>query len=235
MSYKVVVTVPVESAEALRQAIGAAGGGRIGSYEFCSFSVRGQGRFRPGPGARPAIGEIGRLETVEEERLEVTCAADMLAAVTTAIRQSHPYEEVALDIYALADADAGVTASAEIRSLAERFFAAAEAGDVDALMACYAPDAVVWHNHDAREETLGETRAFFEGFVALISDLRMTERRLEVFPGGFVQQHVINGVRKDGRRLAVPSCVVARVKAGKIARLDEYFDFAAVSQFRERL
>ena len=59
---KIVVTVPVESADNVRQVIGEAGGGKIGNYSFCSFSVRGIGRFLPGEGAHPAIGEVGKLE-----------------------------------------------------------------------------------------------------------------------------------------------------------------------------
>jgi ketosteroid isomerase-like protein len=55
-----------------------------------------------------------------------------------------------------------------------------------------------------------------------------------VFPGGFVQQHVLRGTRKhDGERLALPACIVCAVKDGKITRLDEYFDSARVAEFRK--
>ena len=57
----------------------------------------------PGEGAHPAIGEVGKLESVEEERIEAVCARDLLPAVITAIKRVHPYEEVALDVYPLED------------------------------------------------------------------------------------------------------------------------------------
>src|SRR3989338_5534569 len=98
---KIVVTVPVEDAEKVRQAIGEAGGGETGNYSFCSFSVRGVGRFLPGEGAPPAIGEIGKLAEVEEERIEVTCDDARVADVAAAIRRAHPYEEPVIDVYLL--------------------------------------------------------------------------------------------------------------------------------------
>jgi len=101
--YKVVVFVPVTHAHAVREAIGQARGGELGAYSFCSFSIRGVGRFRPEAGARPAIGSVGRLEEVEEERIEVTCAASVVADVKAAIARVHPYEEIAMDVYRLED------------------------------------------------------------------------------------------------------------------------------------
>lgn len=98
---KIVVYVPVTHADAVRAAIGEAGGGKLGNYSFCSFSVRGTGRFRPDDGANPHIGEVGKMEKVEEERIEVTCAPDVIGKVIAAIKSVHPYEEIALDVYAL--------------------------------------------------------------------------------------------------------------------------------------
>jgi len=101
--YKVVVFVPVENADALRQVIGDSGGGKIGNYSDCSFSSRGIGRFKPREGAHPAIGEIGKLEEVEEERVEFVCVEEKLEAVLAAIRKVHPYEEPAIDVWKLVD------------------------------------------------------------------------------------------------------------------------------------
>ena len=98
---KIVVYVPLSHADAVRRAIGEAGGGRLGKYSFCSFSVRGVGRFKPGEGARPHIGTVGQLEEVEEERIEVTCDRPLVEAVIAAVKKAHPYEEVALDVYSL--------------------------------------------------------------------------------------------------------------------------------------
>lgn len=99
--YKVIVTVPEDEADKLREAIGNAGGGKVGNYTHCSFSVKGIGRFLPVEGAKPAIGQVGRLEEVAEERIEVTCDGEAIEAVVAAIREAHSYEEPAIDIYEL--------------------------------------------------------------------------------------------------------------------------------------
>lgn len=98
---KIVVTVPVADAGELRQAIGKAGGGKMGNYSYCSYSVLGTGRFLPEAGAHPAIGQVGQPEEVAEERIEITCERNQLQAVVKAIRAAHPYEEPAIDIYPL--------------------------------------------------------------------------------------------------------------------------------------
>jgi hypothetical protein len=100
---KIVVTAPIADADKVRQAIGEAGGGKVGNYSFCSFSVRGIGRFLPNDGAHPAIGTVGKLEEVEEERIEINCADELVAGVVEAIRRVHSYEEPAIDIYLVAN------------------------------------------------------------------------------------------------------------------------------------
>ncbi len=97
--YKIVVYVPEEHADMLREVMGAAGAGKIGNYSHCTFSVKGTGRFRPEDGANPAIGEVGKLEEVAEERIETVCSEGSLQAVLKAIREVHPYEEPATDVY----------------------------------------------------------------------------------------------------------------------------------------
>lgn len=98
---KVVVTVPESHADQVREALGKAGAGQIGSYSSCSFSSKGIGRFRPNDQANPFIGQKGVLEEVVEERIEVTCAASLLKQVLQALRKAHPYEEPAIDLYPL--------------------------------------------------------------------------------------------------------------------------------------
>lgn len=98
---KIVVNVPVTHADAVRTAIGKAGGGRIGNYSFCTFSVRGIGRLKPEAGAQPHIGTVGKIEEVEEDRIEVTCNPDVVGKVIAAIKAVHPYEEIAMDVYTL--------------------------------------------------------------------------------------------------------------------------------------
>jgi hypothetical protein len=99
--YKIVVFVPETHAEQLREAIGNAGAGRIGNYSHCTFSAKGIGRFRPDAAANPTIGEVGKLEAVEEERIETVCSEARLKDVLKAIRNAHPYEEPAVDAYPL--------------------------------------------------------------------------------------------------------------------------------------
>ncbi len=104
-SHKIVVFVPAEPAEALakvREAMAGAGAGNIGAYSQCSFGLRGEGTFLGGEGANPTVGQRGRLERVEEVRLEMVCSATALASVVDALRRAHPYEEPAFDVYALA-------------------------------------------------------------------------------------------------------------------------------------
>jgi hypothetical protein len=100
--YKIVVFVPVTHGDRLRQAMGEAGAGIIGNYSHCSFTTRGIGRFRPNSGANPSIGEVGRLEAVDEERIETACPEEKLKSVLAAMRRVHPYEEPAIDVYPLA-------------------------------------------------------------------------------------------------------------------------------------
>jgi hypothetical protein len=96
---KLVVFVPLSHADIVRQAMGNAGAGKIGNYTYCSFSTQGTGRFKPEEGANPAIGEVGTMEAVEEERIEIACEKSQVKDVIEAIKKVHPYEEVALDIY----------------------------------------------------------------------------------------------------------------------------------------
>ena len=78
---KIVTYVPVTHAGVVREAIGKAGGGKLGSYSFCSFSSKGIGRFLPNAGASPTIGKVGQLEAVEEERIEFVCEPELRAKV----------------------------------------------------------------------------------------------------------------------------------------------------------
>lgn len=98
---KIVVFVPESHADAVREAVDKAGAGKIGNYTYCSFSSKGIGRFKPEEGAHPNIGEVGKLESVAEERIEAVCERKNLTDVIRSIKKVHPYEEVALDIYPL--------------------------------------------------------------------------------------------------------------------------------------
>jgi hypothetical protein len=101
--YKLVVYVPVNNAPEVREVMGKAGGGKIGDYSSCSFSVVGIGRFKPEDGANPYVGEIGEHQEVEEERIEMTVDAKVLDKVIGVMKEVHPYQEVAYDVYLLED------------------------------------------------------------------------------------------------------------------------------------
>lgn len=101
--YKIAVFVPEDNTERVRNAMADAGAGRIGQYTHCSFRARGIGTFVPLPLAQPFIGSIGRMEEVEEYRLEMICAGSWLDDVLSAMLEAHPYEEVAYDVYELAN------------------------------------------------------------------------------------------------------------------------------------
>jgi dinuclear metal center YbgI/SA1388 family protein len=105
---KWVIFVPPEDAETVRAAVFAAGAGGIGDYSQCSWSVRGTGQFLPGGGASPAVGQIGSVQQVVEDRVEVVAPAPLRRRVLSAMRTAHPYEEPAFDILALKPPPVGV-------------------------------------------------------------------------------------------------------------------------------
>jgi hypothetical protein len=104
MNRKLVVFVPADALDAVRDALFAAGAGRIGAYERCSWYAEGTGTFLGGAGTEPAIGEPGREERVPELRLETVFPAGRQREVVAALRAAHPYEEPAFDVYELVEA-----------------------------------------------------------------------------------------------------------------------------------
>ena len=101
MTRKLVVFVPPSALDVVREALFAAGAGRIGDYERCSWYTEGTGTFRGGEATSPAIGLAGREERVQELRLETVYPDDLHEQVLAALRAAHPYEEPAFDVYAL--------------------------------------------------------------------------------------------------------------------------------------
>jgi hypothetical protein len=99
---KLVVFVPREALDAVRDAVFAAGAGRIGGYGRCSWYTDGTGTFLGGEGTSPSVGQAGREERVAELRLETVFPAERQDEVIAALRRAHPYEEPAFDIYELA-------------------------------------------------------------------------------------------------------------------------------------
>jgi dinuclear metal center YbgI/SA1388 family protein len=99
--FKVVVVAPRSDRDAVLEAAFAAGAGRIGDYEQCSFSSPGRGTFFGTEDANPAVGQAGRRETVREWKIEVVCSSQRLAGVLAAVRSRHSYEEPAIDVVPL--------------------------------------------------------------------------------------------------------------------------------------
>jgi hypothetical protein len=95
---KLVVFVPDEQAEHMVDALADAGAGRLGDYDRCAWQTKGEGTFRPLPGAAPAIGRVGAIERVPETRVEMVVPQGRRADVVRALRAAHPYEEPAFDL-----------------------------------------------------------------------------------------------------------------------------------------
>ena len=100
---KLVVFVPEDALDPVRDALFAAGAGRIGNYERCSWYTNGTGTFFGGAETSPAVGESGVEERVPEFRLETVFPAERQEDVIAALRRAHPYEEPAFDVYALVE------------------------------------------------------------------------------------------------------------------------------------
>lgn len=115
---KLVVFVPADYAEKLRDAIFNAGAGHIGNYDRCSYNVQGEGTFRAGPGTDPFKGEKGSKHTETEIRIETVLPEYLKKRVIKALIDSHPYEEVAYDLYRIENTmpGAGLGCIGELRS-----------------------------------------------------------------------------------------------------------------------
>jgi len=98
---KLVFFAPSKHSQEIIGELSAAGAGIIGDYSSCSFSSEGKGTFIPAAGAKPTVGEVGKLNRVEEERLEMLVHRSVLAKVVERLSEVHPYEEAAYDIYPL--------------------------------------------------------------------------------------------------------------------------------------
>lgn len=98
---KIVVTIPLENVEEVRNALCSVGAGVIGNYTYCSISTKCIGTSKPNEKANPYIGKNNTLEFIEEEKLEVVCDCEKVKEVVQKLREVHPYEEPAIDIIPL--------------------------------------------------------------------------------------------------------------------------------------
>lgn len=99
--YKLGFYVPPSHLETVKAAVFAAGAGRIGNYDSCAWQTLGKGQYRPLRGSQPYQGQTGIVETVEEYRVELVCADDLVHNVIHALKIAHPYEEPAFDVVKL--------------------------------------------------------------------------------------------------------------------------------------
>lgn len=99
--YKLAFFVPESHLDVVKQATFDAGAGRIGNYEHCAWQVLGQGQFRPIAGSQPYLGQQDQLETVDEYRVEMVCDDNLIHQAVKAMKQAHPYEEPAYDVWKL--------------------------------------------------------------------------------------------------------------------------------------
>ena len=116
---KLTVYVPAGDADRLREALAAAGAGRIGDYDHASFSTPGEGRFRPLEGANPTIGAVGQVEVVGEVRIEVVLPRARRTPVVRAMLAAHPYEEPAYDVVELGDPGLVTTGTGRVGTVPE--------------------------------------------------------------------------------------------------------------------
>lgn len=98
---KLVTFIPVEAAEKVRSAVFDAGAGHIGNYDYCGYNLEGTGSFRGGEDANPYVGEKGRVHYEKEIRFETIFPGWLQSKIVHALLETHPYEEVAYDIYPL--------------------------------------------------------------------------------------------------------------------------------------
>lgn len=99
--YKLSFFVPDDALEAVKKAVFQTGAGRIGNYDSCCWQTLGQGQFRPLEGSNPHIGSQNQIETVDEWKVELVCEDELIHKAVAAMKQAHPYEEPAYDVWKL--------------------------------------------------------------------------------------------------------------------------------------
>lgn len=101
--YKMCYFVPESHLEVTKAALFESGAGRIGDYDCCAWQCKGQGQFRPLEGSNPYLGQTGEVEQVDEFRVELVCRDELILAAVQALKESHPYEEPAYEVFRMED------------------------------------------------------------------------------------------------------------------------------------
>lgn len=117
--------------------------------------------------------------------------------------------------------------------LLDRIVEAAQAGDPAGLDEVYTPDAVIWHSHDGKTQTLAQNMRLLVAIDAILADREYADRRVWVWEGGVTQTHTLRGTRRsDGVPVELHAVVVCQVSDGQISRLDEYLDPVEAAELR---
>lgn len=101
--YKICVYVPETHLQQVKDALFAAGAGRIGNYDSCCWQVLGEGQFRPLDGSLPYIGQKNKVEVVREFKIELVCEDNLVRQAIAAMINAHPYETPAYNVWQLQD------------------------------------------------------------------------------------------------------------------------------------
>jgi ketosteroid isomerase-like protein len=128
--------------------------------------------------------------------------------------------------------EAGAVTADDIEDLAERFFAAIEAGDSATVAAIYADDATVWHNYDQVEESKARNLKVLAWVSRQLRGATYTQVRRVVIEDGFIQQHVLTGTAPDGTELAIAAMMRVFCRDGAITRIEEYLDPAQAASLQ---
>jgi dinuclear metal center YbgI/SA1388 family protein len=187
---KIVVFVPSRDAERLVDAMAGAGAGAIGDYERCVFTSTGTGSFRPLPGSRPAVGDVGRVVEVPETRVEMVLPRSSRPAVVAAMRVAHPYETPAFDVLELA-AMPGSSGHGRIGTLVEPTTLRAFVEHVVGALPANASGARVAGDPDARVETV----AVCGGAGDFLID-RARQLGVDAYVTSDLRHHVVSELRE---------------------------------------
>jgi ketosteroid isomerase-like protein len=122
----------------------------------------------------------------------------------------------------------------EVEQVASAFFAAIERADIDAIEALYSPEVEVWINVTGKSQGRAESVKLLRAFTSRVKGLAYEIELREPIAGGFLQRHILRGELASGQKLAVPVCLVVHVEDGRISRLYEYLDSAAIAPVFDR-
>jgi len=107
--FKIEIFCPDESVDVVLKALAVCHAGEVGNYDHCAAITQVNGTFRPKEGANPAVGEVGKLFSGSESKIEINCREEYLFDAIQAAREVHPYEEPVINVFPLANARYGAT------------------------------------------------------------------------------------------------------------------------------